>query len=136
MENRVLVPDIWELEMHGVAEPGAANKERIYLRAAIDIELGEYFLMTGWRWPDGAALPLQDTFWLPRGVRVAAGYWVIVYTGSGEQKMTTLTTGEPCLVLHWGKQTTLFNLPQIVPVLFRIGGIMVGHHLPQNALAQ
>lgn len=134
MENSVLVPDVWELEMHGVADPGVPNKERIYLHAAVDVELGAFFLVTGWQRPDGAASPFGDVYWLSRGLRIAGGYWVIVYTGPGEQKMTRLDSGEPCLVLHWGKQNTLFNLPQIVPVLCRLGGIAIGQQLRPKAL--
>jgi hypothetical protein len=130
MEHRVLVPDIWEMELYGVVNAGVPNRERVYLRTTTEVELGQFLLMTGWRAEDDAARPLDDFFWLSRAMKIAAHYWVIVYTGPGEQKMTKISgTEEPCLVLHWGKKTTLFNIPQIVPVLMRIGGISVGSHL-------
>ena len=77
-----------------------------------------------------AAMPLSDYFWLTKGMRVVEGYWIIVYTGPGQQKATKLETGEPCLVLHWGKDKVIFTLPIIVPVLLRVGGVTVGSHIP------
>ncbi len=126
------MPEPWELEVHGVADPGVSNQERVYLRARSEVELGTFFLMTGWQWPDGAAQPLPESLWLGK-LKVAEGYWIVVYTGPGEQRFTKLQTGEPCLVLHWGKSATLFNVPQIVPLLVQAGAVKIGGHI-QRAL--
>jgi hypothetical protein len=124
-----LLPKIWPLDLLGVVLPGHPNEERISLRAVVDVDLGEYFLITGWRMTNDLALPLNsDSFWFGK-TQVAAGSWVVVYTGPGEQRMTSMPSGEPCLVLHWGKSQTLFTAPEVVPVLIHVDSVSVGRQL-------
>lgn len=129
MAEVTVLPSVFALEMVGVYSPGIPNQERIYLKANFDLNLGEYFIVTGWQITNDFAIPLNlDVFWLGN-LSVSAGTWVVIYTGPGEQKITRLTTGEPALVLHWGKQTTVFTLPQVVPVLIHIDAVKVGQQV-------
>lgn len=127
MTDVKILPQVLALDLVGVYSPNIPNQERIYLRAVLDLNLGEYFMMTGWRGViDDVAFPMtSDVLWLGN-VNVSAGTWVIIYTGLGQMKVTRLTNGEPALVLHWGKPTTIFGLPDIVPVLVHIDAVKVG----------
>lgn len=126
MADITVLPKVWALDLLDLYAPGVPNEERIYLKAIVDTRLGEYFIFPGWRITDDLAIPFKnDLFWFGN-LTVAAGTWVIIYTGPGETKFTTLTNGEPALVLHWGKPETIFALPQIVPVLIHVDAVRVG----------
>jgi hypothetical protein len=129
-----VLPTVSELTMPQVVDGGIPNRERVYMRALVDVPLGSYFLTTGWRVAYDHALPLNmEVLWLG-SLTVSAGTWVVAYTAPGEQKVGAMDNGEPGLILHWGKTTTIFNLPEIVPVLLRTDGISVGTHYAPPAL--
>jgi hypothetical protein len=130
MSTPVLFPKLFDLSLYGVKAPGVPNQECVYLRANVDVNIGEYLLLTGWELTDNIAVPLpNDVFW-PGHVSVNAGTWVLIFTGPGQTQFTTLDNGEPGVVLHWGKPTTVFNFPKVKPVLVRIDAVQVGKHLP------
>lgn len=109
------------LELVALVERGTANTERIYLKANERVRLNAYFLMAGAYLSPNDAMPLTDhVFWLGNRF-VESGTWVLVYTGPGAELITSMEkTKEPVLVLHWGKQYTIFGNVSIVPCLVRI----------------
>jgi hypothetical protein len=129
MADITVLPKVMALQLVGVMDAGSPNQERVYLKANLDVRLGEYLLLTGWKITQDIANPLpENVLWLGH-LNADAGMWVVVYTGPGEQRITQMDTGEPGLILHWGKQTTIFHHPQVVPVLVHLDAVGVGSHL-------
>ncbi len=114
------------LQLVSVESRGVPYQERIYLRANQRVNLRDYLLLVGLRLSDDTAFPANDTmFWLGNHT-VDAGTWVVVYTCNGTPLVTRLReSGEPALVLYWGRSTTLFAPPQLVPTLVQIGQVQV-----------
>jgi hypothetical protein len=125
MTQPIVFPVISDLSIVGVYDAGVPNAERVYLRAHFDVSLAEYFLMTGYAAGAGFAVPLTDVFWLGPAA-VTANTWLVIYTGPGQDHFTA-HQGDPLMVRHWGKPTTLFNVPTIVPVLFHTDAVQVGN---------
>lgn len=120
-----------EFEIVGVWERGVPNKERIAIKAKQSVDLSNYLLFLGVPLSDQTAFPLTtDIFWFGKEI-VDSGTWVILYTGPGDRKYTKMESiGEPALVLHWGKKTTILNSENIVPVMVSLEGVLVGPHPP------
>jgi hypothetical protein len=62
---------------------------------------------------------------------------IVIYTGPGQKVLTTIEdTGEPAVVLHWGRSLTIFSAPLIVPALIRVatGSLQVGQPALTSAL--
>jgi len=73
-----------------------------------------------------AALPYTDKFfWFGEGM-IQAGDVIRIYTGSGENSAAVTADSRRIFTLYWGRPTTLFANSQVVPVLFRMGGVIVG----------
>lgn len=129
------VPIVDELALYGAADRGVPSQERIILHATADVNLAQFVLCLGVKIGDsGSVHPINDhLFWLNEE-SVAAGTWIFVYTGPGTRLTTkTKETKEPAVVLHWNKPTTLFHEPHVIPVIFRIGGIMTEDLTAQRA---
>jgi hypothetical protein len=110
------------LEIHSVSARGLPNQERVYIRVNTRTYLGDYLLLAGVFLPDGRAIPVPNvSLWLG-GETIDSGSWILVYTGPGEGKLMTQMkdTKEPVLVLHWQVPTTIFEAPNMVPVLVKI----------------
>lgn len=134
MTSPLILPPPQDLLLIGAFLPGVPNEERLYLRSHNQVNLGEYFLTTGWKITESHAIPLQDhVLWLGNQT-IDAGWWVVVYTGPGQLKMTSLPGGEPAVVLHWGKQHTLFHQMEIVPILLHVDAARVGGQVRPTAL--
>ena len=120
---------IFEATIIGVGDPGVPNKERIILRPTTSVNLGEFGMAVGIRNAENPnlVLPISDNFfWFPTIV-VTSPCWIFLYTGKGRYEQTTLVgTSEPAHVFHWGKDFTVFNYLELVPVLFRQSGILIG----------
>ncbi|MEK7763986.1 MAG: hypothetical protein AAB433_20635 [Nitrospirota bacterium] len=135
-----------ELIIHAVADRGVPNKERIYLQATTDLNLGTYLLSIGYPVGNQKIYPSSDNFfWLGNEV-VSANTWVVVYTGPGHPKVTAMSdTKEPALVLHWGKSQTILSDADLHPFVLSVDGIFVAEtpelkervaKLPQPSLSQ
>lgn len=103
-----------------VQDRGTPGAERVYMRANQDVSLRDYLLLVGVRMLDQTAFPHPDhVLWLGDD-KLAAGTWLIVYTGPGSPIVTSIRgTNEPARVLYWHKNSTLFDDPRLVPLLVR-----------------
>ena len=112
--------------MHGPFDRGIPDSERIVLQAQQAVNLGQFGLLIGVQTGEHLAVPLPDNFfWLGDGF-LGAGEWLFVYTGPGEPRATTFPNRpERVYIVHWGRQQTIFNHSNIVPVLFRMDGVIV-----------
>jgi len=123
---------LYDVAVEAVIGRGLANQEHIVLRVNSETYTANMGLMLGYRTSDGSLIPLRDRmYWFGAGT-VGAGCVINVYTGSGEEQ--TFKTGNNTWTynLFWGLQYVAFDVPQVQPVLFRLGEATVG---PQPAIS-
>ncbi|AMC34550.1 hypothetical protein [Janthinobacterium sp. B9-8] len=120
------VVSIDELKIVGVFDHGIPNMERVVLQANESIDLGNYGLIIGIRGHEGQAFPLRDNFlWFGNGW-LNKGDWLFVYTAPGTSKTTDLPNQKEKLYsVHWGKDQTLFQHKELIPLLIRMDAIQV-----------
>lgn len=118
------------LSIEGVADGKIANSERVIIRVTEFTDLGGYGVCVGWQAEDQRVYPFNDNvFWFPQNW-VAPSNYIFLYTGVGQAARTTVAgTGEDALVFHWGRATTIFNVPQVLPILVRREVLGIGHHI-------
>lgn len=125
----MLFEPIIELTIIIVADAGVPNQERVVLRPTESVNLGQFGVTVGIRNSDNPnlILPLTDHFfWFPNLV-VETPSWLFLYTGKGSYEETTrVGTSETAHVFHWGREITLFNYFELVPVVFRHSAILIG----------
>lgn len=128
--------DISELEMVGVFDRGVANRERIVFRACEDVTLGQFGIMLGINLTKGWARPIRDNlFWFGNGT-VQKDDWLCVFTGEGKPTAYNVPgTENQMFSVFWGRKTVVLTSTMIVPILFRIDGVIVEQptqHLPED----
>ncbi len=121
---------IVELSIVGIYDRGKPDKERIAIRVHADVNLNNFCMVRGiWSHQRKQLIPLHSFFFQFPDEEVEEGSWVIVYTGSGTNKRTTMkSTGAPALVLHWGLKNVAFSLPLVSVAVIEIGGVEIGPH--------
>lgn len=122
----IRITDITDIELFGVYDRGVPGKERVVIKVLNDLNIGEYALVIGMQESSGAAVPLYDHFfWFGVGY-LKASQWIHVYTGIGRPTSGKgEITKEDIFNVYWGKEKTVFDLKPIVPVLIKIGEIVV-----------
>jgi hypothetical protein len=119
--------------MIGVVDAAVPNKERILLRPTMPVNLAQFGIILAIKSQDEIFTPMLDHFFWFGEFTVQPPCWLVVYTGPGEFMKTRVPVGdEIAYSLHWGKPTTVFNEPNIVPVVLRIAGILSGSRLLSN----
>lgn len=123
--------DIFELEMVGVVDRGVPNKERIVFRVTEDTDLGQFGIMLGVIITGGLARPIRDNlFWFGDGT-VRKDDWIFVFTGTGKPNVSRISNTDNTIVsVFWGRKTVMLDSAMLVPVLFRINGVVVGDANP------
>ena len=111
---------VQSLRLIGVWDAGVPNRERVALRVLRRCDLENYALITGLRTNDGFVPEDSGAYWFD-AMLVEPGTWVIVYTGRGQTRHSTMRgSGAPAIVLHWGATQTLFGPPLRRPALVHI----------------
>jgi len=121
----MLLPDIWEVKLHGVFEPNVPNRERIVLQANQATDMSQFFLMLGLPTGQNAMFPVRDAQYWFGGIALNAGDWIVLFTGSGQAAQQRDASGSTVHTLFWGRERTIFT-GGLVPVLIRAGGILIG----------
>jgi hypothetical protein len=122
----MIVGDIIELEMFGVIDRGLPNKERIMIRAAETVNLGQYGIMIGVQINNGVAVPIRDNLLWFGDIALRAGEWLCVYTSPGTPKISDIpNSDEDMISIYWGRTSVVFKNINIVPILFRIDSVVV-----------
>jgi hypothetical protein len=126
----IVLANVSELTLLGVADRGIANKERVILRANQDVDMSPFALLAGLNLGaagrDNPTQPLNDHFFWFGDAVIDKGDFILVYSGQGDSVKTTLEgSDDPAYVLHWNKPTTLFARTLVVPVLVRIGAFSI-----------
>lgn len=130
----MILPVVYELSMIGVLDAGVPNQERIIMRPTEPVNLAQFGIILALKSENELVTPLRDHFFWFGEFVTQPPCWLIVYTGPGDFTQTHVpVTGEIVYSLHWGKPNTVFNQPNIVPVVLRIGGILSGRQLLQSS---
>lgn len=120
---------IAELSVYGVEEAGVPNRERISLRPTETVNLGRYGVLLAIQNETGGLTPVPDHFfWFGERV-ISPPAWVILLTGKGENRVIEGDRG-PLHIFFWGKEQTLFNIPNIAAAVFEIGAFNAVPILP------
>lgn len=117
-------PTIDELRIVAIRDRGVPDRERVAIRVERDASLGDYLLITGSWTPAGTIRPSKREFFNFPDEEVLAGSWVILYTGFGVRRHTTIdATGDPALVLHWQQPSVLLRDLDVTVAILEIMGI-------------
>lgn len=123
----IYLPPIFELTIFGVIDPGVPNRERILIRPTEEINLAQCGIFLGIKGEKDLTTPLNDQFFWFGDLVVSPPSWLVVYTGPGSFEETKLPdSGQTAYSFHWGKERTVFHEPNIVPVVFKMTGVLVG----------
>ena len=135
----MILNGISELYILGVYERGIPNRERIVLKAAESVNMGQFGLMLGVIKEQGFALPIRDNlFWFGDG-HINKGDWIFIYTGPGEFRVDELpNSNEKLYAVHWGRDKVILGQPEIVPILFRMDAVDIATETPvlENTASQ
>ena len=122
-----LFPSITEFARLEVLDRGVPNKERIAFRAETTVDTGRFALVLAARVP-GTALVMtlpDSSLWLGSKT-LSENDWVMMYTGAGTAKTLPPAGGYGSVHIgYWGKDTTVLHDPNVVPVIWRLSGILI-----------
>lgn len=121
------LPLVPELNLIALYEAGVPNRERVLFKAVQRANLAQFAIGVCWQNSNGLVTPMQDYFWLGDQI-VEPPTMVFVYTGQGTQQIGQFPDGQPYLSIHMGRDVTVFNRLEIVPVLFRVDSMTIGRH--------
>lgn len=123
----IITPDVTEIQLHGPFSTGVVNEERIVLRPQMALQLGYFGVALGFHAAGTrAAAPIRDcVFWFGEA-NASPADWVHLYTGPGKNYVGKMPDGSRALVYYWHRVTTVFNNPGVVPMVFRLGAVLVG----------
>ena len=120
-----LLTQITSLSLVDVMDRGVPNKERIALYANEAVHLGQFGLMIGLGKEDGSAVPIPDNLLYFGPGFMRKGDWLFVYSGPGIPRADPIGSDTALLSVYWGKKQTAFYVPELVPILFRVGEVSV-----------
>jgi hypothetical protein len=123
----MMVATIEDLTIMAVLERGIPNKECVAIKANNNVNLGQYGLMLGISSGSGkGAWPIKDNLlWFGEGW-LKTDDWLFIYTGPGRAHSNAApNTTQTWHSIHWDRKQTIFHLPQIVPILFRVDAVSV-----------
>jgi hypothetical protein len=131
----MIVGEIVELKILDVYDRGVPNRERIAVFANQAVDMGQFGLMIGVRGSGGSAVPIRDNLlWFGDGI-LDTGDVILVYTGPGEPRVSTLPNNRQKLItVHWGRLKVLFSDQNFVPILFRVDAVMIPADQPEARL--
>jgi hypothetical protein len=126
----MIIPPIFELGSVTVSDPGVPGKERIVFRPTEQINLAQCGILIGWRGADGVTAPLDNEFFWFGEIIATPPSWIVVYTGKGNSSVGDYK-GHSVYYYYWGKGATVFNVSEVIPLVFKFAGIQFGGHLKQ-----
>jgi hypothetical protein len=126
----MIIPPPFEFGSVSVADAGVPGQERVIFRPTEAINLAQCGLLVGWRQENGMTTPLDNYFLWFGNIVVTPPSWIVVYTGKGSNNRGT-HNGQPVYYYYWGKDATIFNIREVIPLLFKLAGVQFGGHLKQ-----
>ena len=134
----MIFPQPTEMNFFGVHYPGVPNRECLVFQTTVPVNIAEFGIIIGWNLPNGQALPLWDNFFWFGDANINAQTWIVVMTGGGKFAMEThANTGEPLRRYYWGRKASVFENPNVFPILIQLGAVKIGERqIPKTALPQ
>lgn len=109
------------LTLHSVMDAGVPNRERVAITVQAPVNAAEFGLMIGTSTTALDASPFSDFLFMFGAGQLLTGDWMYVYSGHGEPRVDSIQGVNTRLVsLYWGRSSTIFYNPNIVPILFRV----------------
>lgn len=103
-----------------IADRGVANKERLVVNVLTDANLSFYSVFaTAYTDANSITTALRHTYWFVAH-QVKAGDRVVLYTGSGQDRITKAKDGTPLHIFYWGLPKTIWNKRGDCAVLLEI----------------
>lgn len=129
----IVLPPVWELTIVAVQDPGVAGRERVAIRPTQHVQLGEFIFAIGYQLQVQEAAPFNNlTLWFGNK-EVEPPSWVIIFTGNRPPEIPDAAFDyvdpnrkERILTFFLGQPNTLFDKPGVIPMLFRLGGVLLG----------
>jgi hypothetical protein len=108
-------------------DAGIPNRERVYIQVLGSTNLRHWALIACAQLQSGAIIPLHNYLFWPGSMDVDPPCVIVVYTGPGETKITTLLDSKtPAVVLHWGQPKTVFTRDGMFkPALFAFANFQI-----------
>jgi hypothetical protein len=133
----IYIPPILELSLYGVVDAGVPNRERICVRPTDSINLAQFGILAGIRAANGAITPSPNLFFWFGDLVVTPPAWLIVFTGKGESPSAPLVeNGNNVYVFYWNLKNTIFNIPGMSPIVFKMNTILTGYNVPAGGAKQ
>ena len=126
----MIIPPLFEFGNLTVADAGIAGNERIVVRPTESVNLAQYAIILGWRDANGITIPLDYYLFWAGDMIVKPPCWIVVYTGRGQPKCEA-QNGQSVYFFYWGRESTVFNCRESIPLLVKFAGIQFGTHLNQ-----
>ena len=122
----MILEGITELTIISINDRGIPNQERLAIQVNKDTDMGQYAVLIGVKAEKGFAYPINDNlYWFGDG-QVSKGDWVFLYTGKGKPRATDIPNqNQKIYTIHWGRDYTILNDTNIVPILLRADGVIV-----------
>lgn len=123
----MIFPPVPEITFCGVFDAGVPNRERMAFRPNVSVNMAQFGILIGLQLANGQVIPLWDNFFWFGEANVSPPLWIVVMTCSGKFEATTHpNTGEPVQICYWNRKLTVFENPNVVPILFQMGAIQIG----------
>lgn len=104
------------LTISSIADRGDAQKERLVLRAIVDLDVGEYAIFRTMIHDGQATASVDRVFWFPTKL-VRAGDLVVLYSKTGEDKDRAQKGGGTVHFFYWQKERPQWAQRGLGPVL-------------------
>jgi hypothetical protein len=96
------------LEITSFADAGQPQKERIVLKALINLNVGEYAVFRSGVSDGDPTAGWKSAYWFP-DADVKANDLVILYTKKGSQSTKSLGNGRTAHFFYWGRDEVLWG---------------------------
>lgn len=96
------------LSIKRIVDRGIPGKERLWMTAEADLDLGFYIVFDSRFVEDGIAATPKHVHWWS-SYKVQKGDWVILYTGPGAEKSQRRGDGKTNHFFHWGFSAALWR---------------------------
>lgn len=120
----MILPPITEIAIVGVFDPGEPNQERIIFRPLEAVNTAQFSVIIGVA-NANAWTPVRNMyFWLREQV-ISPPSWIVLYTGTGADRVEQDGQGNPVHTMFWGNSFVLFGTPNAgaAPLLIRMSGV-------------
>jgi hypothetical protein len=125
----MIFPPLLSMSVIGVADAGVPNSERLVMRPMEPLNIAKFGVLVGIRVDGGNVFPMNaHLFWFG-DIEIIPAAWIVLYTKPGTYDLGTHTDGAPVHSFFWNRDQTLFNIPEIVPVVFEMSAIQISGRL-------